>query len=198
VVVETAARWKRRRRLEEVGERVEEELEVVDRCYGRGNSRTGWSSLVDEAHPAAAVPEGQAMARAIPVEGSQGAQPAVPQDQLVALQRNDEDVDLNGSPLMMTRTARQMPEDCSRSPLATLTWTPLRGSGDKPRRAAVEVAMKVCVDPESTKAVMGTPVTSVSRRKVSVLPRPVMAHMETSTAGSESSSEMSSSRGGVF
>jgi len=96
VVVETAARWKRHRRLEEVGERVEEELEVVDRCYGRGNSRTGWSSLADEAHPAAAVPEGQAMARAIPVKGSQGAQPAVPQDQLVALQRNDEDVDVEG------------------------------------------------------------------------------------------------------
>src|SRR6185312_10710022 len=105
---------------------------------------------------------------------------------------------LKGSPPMMTRTARQTPDDCSRSSLATLTWTPLKGSGDKPRRSAVDDAMKVCVDPESTRAVMGTPVMSVSRRKVSVLPRPVMAHMDTSTAGSESLSEASSSRGGVF
>ena len=96
MVVEAAARWESHRRLKELGERVKEELEVVDRRYGRSNSWPRWGALADKAHPAAAIPEGLALARTIPMEGPKGAQPVVPQDQLIALQWNDKDVDVEG------------------------------------------------------------------------------------------------------
>ena len=96
MVVEAAAWWESCRRLEEVGERVEEELEVVDRRYGRSNSRPRSGAFAHKVHQAATSPEGQALARAIPMEGPEGAQPAVPQDRLVALQWDDEDVNVEG------------------------------------------------------------------------------------------------------
>lgn len=100
------------------------------------------------------APKGHGKALEVPQDGLEGTEPLATQDHLAAAQWDMNMSMTNRSEPMEMGTAGQNPVQAMRSLLVTPTVRPGRGRGSRPRRCAVAVATKQCVDPESTSARM--------------------------------------------
>jgi len=92
-VVEAAAWRQCRRWLEQVAEGVEQQLKEILNP-GRRKAPDRWCAQTGPTDPAPAPPERHVEASQIPCDGTKGAQPSLTEYQLVALQRDDMDVDV--------------------------------------------------------------------------------------------------------
>jgi len=92
-VVEAAAWRQCRRWLEQVAEGVEQQLkEILNPSRRKAPDR--WCAQTGPTDPAPAPPERHVEASQIPCDGTKGAQPSLTEYQLVALQRDDMDVNV--------------------------------------------------------------------------------------------------------